>query len=69
MSLTNTPWPEIIKLFPPRESLVSDIPAGGGKNDYLFFTVYVTIQQPVSELKAKEYLKRMTIILLSQKNP
>jgi hypothetical protein len=28
----NSPWPGIIKLFPARESLVSDIPAGDGKN-------------------------------------
>jgi hypothetical protein len=27
----NSPWLEIIKLFPPRESWVSDIPAGDGK--------------------------------------
>ncbi len=40
MSLTKLPWPGIIKLFPARESLVSDIPAGNGKNDNLFFTVY-----------------------------
>ncbi len=33
-------WAEIIKLFPPRESLVSDIPAGDGKTANLFFTVY-----------------------------
>ncbi len=30
----------LIKLFPARESLVSDIPAGDGKTDSLFFTVY-----------------------------
>ncbi len=29
--LPNSPWPGIIKLFPPRESLVSDIPTGDGK--------------------------------------
>jgi hypothetical protein len=29
----------IIKLFPARESLVSDIPAGDGKTANLFFTV------------------------------
>jgi hypothetical protein len=29
--LPNSPCPEIIKLFPARESLVSDIPAGQGK--------------------------------------
>jgi hypothetical protein len=27
----NSPWPGIIKLFPTRESLVNDIPAGDGK--------------------------------------
>ncbi len=30
----------IIKLFPARDSLVSDIPAGDGKNDYLCYSVY-----------------------------
>ncbi len=35
------PWPGIIKFFPARESLVSDIPAGDGKFDKLFFTVYM----------------------------
>jgi hypothetical protein len=39
MSLTNSPWPEIIKVFPPRESLISDIPAGDGKTANIFFTV------------------------------
>ncbi len=29
----------IIKLFPARENLVSDIPAGDGKNDNLFYSV------------------------------
>jgi hypothetical protein len=29
----------IYKLFPPRESLVSDIPAGDGNIEKLFFTV------------------------------
>jgi hypothetical protein len=28
----SSPWPGIIKLFPARESLISDIPAGDGKN-------------------------------------
>jgi hypothetical protein len=38
--ITNqTPWPGKIKLFPARESLVSDIPAGDGKK-YILFTVY-----------------------------
>jgi hypothetical protein len=37
MSLTKlSPWAETIKLFPPRESLVSGIPAGDGKNNKLF---------------------------------
>jgi hypothetical protein len=34
--LPNTLWPGIIKLFPVRESLVSDIPAGDGKIINLF---------------------------------
>jgi hypothetical protein len=33
-----TPWPGIIKLFPSRESVVSDFPAGDEKI-YNFFTV------------------------------
>jgi hypothetical protein len=32
----NSPWRGIIKLFPARESLVSDIPAGDGKTANLF---------------------------------
>jgi hypothetical protein len=36
MSLNKLSSPGIIKLFPARESLVSDIPAGDGKNDNLF---------------------------------
>jgi hypothetical protein len=35
------PFPGIIKLFPPRESLVSDIPAGDGNVANLFFEVYL----------------------------
>jgi hypothetical protein len=34
--LPNSPWPGIIKLFPARESLVSDIAAGDGKIANLF---------------------------------
>ncbi len=34
--LPNPPWAGIIKLFPARESLVSDIPAGDGKIANLF---------------------------------
>jgi hypothetical protein len=40
MSLTNSTWSGIIKLFPPWESLVSDILAGDGKKTITFFTVY-----------------------------
>ncbi len=36
----NSPWTEIIKIFPSRESLVGDIPAGDGKK-ITVFTVYV----------------------------
>jgi hypothetical protein len=31
----------MIKFFPARESLVSDIPAGDGKFENTFFTVYI----------------------------
>jgi hypothetical protein len=34
--LPNSPWPGKIKLFPTRESLVSNIPAGVGKTLNLF---------------------------------
>jgi len=36
-ALTKLSWPGINKVFPARESLVSDIPAGDGKNYNLFF--------------------------------
>ncbi len=35
----NFPWQGISKFFPARESLVSDIPAGDGKIDSLFYSV------------------------------
>jgi hypothetical protein len=35
--LPNSSWEGIIKLFPPSESLVSDIPAGGRNVANLFF--------------------------------
>jgi hypothetical protein len=35
-NLPNSPWPGIIKLFPPMESLVNDIPAGNGNVANLF---------------------------------
>jgi hypothetical protein len=34
-------WPGIVKLFPARESLVIDMPAGNRKIANLFFTVYI----------------------------
>jgi hypothetical protein len=40
MSLTIISLAGIIKLFPARDSLVSDIPAGDRKIINLFFTVY-----------------------------
>ncbi len=39
MSLTKLSLAGIVKLFPPRDSLVSDIPAGDRKNDNLFYSV------------------------------
>jgi hypothetical protein len=34
-----SPWQGIIKLFPARESSVSDISAGDGENHNLFYSV------------------------------
>ncbi len=42
-SLSNSPWPWIIKLFPAKESLVSDIPAGDGKIELLCKKGYTTL--------------------------
>ncbi len=39
-SCTDSLWPGIIKLFPVRKSLVSDIPAGDGKTANLFLQCY-----------------------------
>jgi hypothetical protein len=39
MSLTILLWPGIIKLFPARKGLESDIPAGDRKIDKLFYSV------------------------------
>ncbi len=36
----------IFKLFPVGESLVSDIPAGNGKIDNLFYSVHAQIRNP-----------------------
>jgi hypothetical protein len=41
MSLTKIFWSGIIELFPARESLVSDIPAGDGKIEILFLQCIV----------------------------
>ncbi len=40
--LQNSPWPEIIKLFPARESLPGDIPAGDEKIADLFYSIKST---------------------------
>ncbi len=40
----NSPWPGLIKLFPARESLVYDIPAGDGKIANLFYSVNVHLK-------------------------
>jgi hypothetical protein len=42
------PWPVIIKLFPARESLVSDIPAGDGKIANLFLQCMQIIAIPIN---------------------
>jgi hypothetical protein len=41
--LPNSLWPKKIKLFPPKESLVSDIPAGDRKLINFFYSVSVSL--------------------------
>jgi hypothetical protein len=43
--LPNSPWPGIIKFFPARESLVSDIPAGDGKTAHFFYSVFCCVRR------------------------
>jgi hypothetical protein len=39
ISLTNSPWSGIIKLFLARDSLVSEIPLGTGKSLTFFYSI------------------------------
>jgi hypothetical protein len=56
----NSPWPGIIKFFPVRESLVSDIPPGDGKIYKLFLQCRVLYT--ASELgKRRKFSDRKTI--------
>ncbi len=48
MPLINLSLAGKIKLFPARESLISDIPAGDGKTANLFYSVYIQINGLVS---------------------
>ncbi len=43
--LPNSTWPGIVKLFPARESLVSDILAGERKTANLFYSVFYTVSR------------------------
>ncbi len=72
MSLTNSPWTVIVKFFPARESLVSDIPTGDGKTANLYFKVYSPkifvnyANKPSSEMYTRGFrsliqLKRMEL--------
>jgi hypothetical protein len=79
--LLNSPWAGIIKLFPARESLVSDIPAGDGKiaNLFLqciqfnFFALFVLKihtkntewSDCIDTIKISRYFERRNIILSS----
>jgi hypothetical protein len=49
--LPNSPCPGIIKLFPARERLVSDIPAGDGKIENLFYSIPEEIQYKLEMYK------------------
>jgi hypothetical protein len=52
---SDEPWPGIIKLFPTRENLVSDIPAGDGKMANLFL-------QCISLIETKERKKEVPLL-------
>ncbi len=58
MSLPNSPWPGIIKLFPAREGLVSDIPAGD-----LFYSVLFIKTQQEEILKCVSWLLWFLLLL------
>ncbi len=49
--LPNSPWPEKIYLFPARESLVCDIPAGDGKIGKLLLQSNIAFQTTHSSFK------------------
>jgi hypothetical protein len=49
-----------MKLFPARESLVSDIPAGDGKNDNLFYNVG---NDPFG-IGMREHILRLPLLIL-----
>ncbi len=68
----NSPWPGIIKLFEARESLVSDIPAGDGKNYNLFFSVSSTLHTTAFKTEIRLFKiflneKSLLMILFLQK--
>jgi hypothetical protein len=58
----NSPWPGIIKLFPARESLISDIPAGDVKDDNLFLQCS---QEPYGNIESRP----LRLVFKSLKGP
>jgi hypothetical protein len=50
----------MIKLFPARETLVTDIPAGDGKNENLFYSVlFLDLELCTSLLRVKKLLAKL----------
>jgi hypothetical protein len=62
--LPNSPWPGIIKLFPARESLVSDIPARDGKIIDLFLQciLYLLFLDPRYTFSCEEPQIECTVV-------
>ncbi len=62
MHLQNSPWPGIIKLFPARECLVSDIAAGDGKIANLFLQCIHNLDLPQRRRKTKREGRKVVIL-------
>jgi hypothetical protein len=56
MSLTKLSLPGILKLFPARKSLVSDIPARDSKSDNLFYSVNERFHSDTMNCTIKDFL-------------
>jgi hypothetical protein len=63
--LPNPPWAGFIKLFPARESLVSNTPTGDGKVAKLFYSVVIEHAEKNHMINIKTTASLYTVILFS----